>query len=121
LVPYISRYDGDGTGSFVSDGFEIVTCGMVEVQEAKLAIFEYDDHIAGQRTPVLYIHFADITRLQARRFKSHGGNFGGGQIRLIVRFDGSQDIQLTFRMPWDHTFALFLDTVKSKIKETSQE
>lgn len=77
-------------------------------------IFELEDDVAAAKA-VLVIPFAAVQSMEPSVFRSGSGNYIGGQVRIVGRFDRKVngtviEERVTFQMPLDAVFHEFVET-----------
>jgi hypothetical protein len=99
-APHVLRCSRDVRGRFPNDGFDVVSFGVVALDEIELKIFECEDFNSDSESaqPVLSVQLSKITMLHLTKFRSEGGNYKGGQIRIVGVFDRSVEERLTIQM-----------------------
>jgi len=115
-VPHIMRCNRHESGVFRDTGFDCVYCGKVVVAGPHLKIFEFKDDIA-TASPVLVIPFTNVQSIEKSLFRSGGGRYKGGQVRIVGRFDREVngivlEEMVTFQMPLDAVYHDFVETLE---------
>jgi hypothetical protein len=116
-APHVLRCSRDVHGRFPNEGFDVVSFGIVALEETELKIFEFEDFNSDSESaqPVLSVQFSKITMLHLTKFRSNGGNYRGGLIRIVGVFDRSVEERLTIKMALGEEHSELVALLKSYI------
>jgi hypothetical protein len=116
-VPHVLRCSRDVHGRFPNEGFDVVSFGVVALDETELKIFEREDFNLDSESaqPMLSVQLSKITMLHLTKFRSEGGNYKGGLIRIVGVFDRSVEERLTIKMVLGQKHSELVALLKSYI------
>lgn len=107
-IPHVLRSRRDETGIFPNAGFDIVYCGIVVVNRTHMRVYEWEEWEASMSTatPVLVVPYASVSDVDCDVFRSAGGNYRGGQVRIVGIFDehGEQLVTMQMSLKLYHQF-----------------
>ena len=105
-TPFILRANKGPQGTFQNEGFFVCDDGAIVLDTVNQIIIvienEDRDQMANAR---LVIPLTKVSRIKAKRFRSTGRNYSGGQVCLHGVFDRGVEERITIKMEME-TFAM---------------